>query len=145
MGVCKQKLLSPILALLITACFTTAAWAGEMVLVANQGISATSLSKGDVKSIYLAKKKSIDGTSVKLTTLKDKDLTAKFLKEYVGKTPSQFSAYYKKLVFTGKGKPPKKMGSEAEMIAYVARTTGAIGYVSAGAVTDAVKTIHVAN
>lgn len=145
MGVCKQKLLSPILALFMTMGLTTVTWAGDMVLVANLGISATSLSKGDVKSIYLAKKKSIDGTSVKLATLKDKNLTAQFLKEYVGKTPSQFSAYYKKLVFTGKGKPPKKMSSESEMISYVARTTGAIGYVSASAVTDAVKTIPVAH
>ncbi len=145
MGVCKQKLLSPILALLITACLTSAVWAGDMVLVVNQGISANSLSKGDVKSIYLAKKKSIDGTSVRLATLKDEDLAGQFLKKYVGKTPSQFSAYYKKLIFTGKGKPPKKMKSEAEMVAYVARTTGAIGYVSKGAVTDAVKTINVTN
>lgn len=143
MGFRKISLLPAVLGLMLSACLATTAWAADVVLIANSSIGASSLSKGDVKSIFLAKKKSVDGVNVKLATLKDDDISRQFFKAYVGKTPSQFSSYYKKLVFTGKGKPPKAMSSEADMIAYVARTIGAMGFVSAGAVTDAVKSIQV--
>ena len=66
-----------------------------------------------------------------------------FCKDYIGKTPQQFDSYWKKLTFTGQGTPPKKMESDAAMIDYVAKTKGAIGYVSAGAATEGVKVLQV--
>ena len=143
MGLRRKILQFSVPTLLLIFGLATFSWAGDVVLVANKTIPVSSLSKGDVKSIFLAKKKSVDGVRVKLATLKGSDLHNQFLKAYVGKTPSQFSNYYKKLIFTGKGKPPKSMTSEAKMIAYVSRTSGALGYVSAAAVTDKVKAIQV--
>ena len=51
--------------------------------------------------------------------------------------------YYLGLVFTGKGSVPKEFGSDAEVVAYVARTRGAIGYVSVAASVEGVKTLVV--
>jgi len=39
-------------------------------------------------------------------------------------------AYYSTLVFTGRGFTPKALESDAEVVAYVARTRGTVGYVS---------------
>ena len=141
----RQTTLLILSVLLIAPGAVATAWAGDVVLVTNRSVPVTTLSRQDVKNIFLSKKKNVGGVTIKLTALKDDSLTEQFLKAYVGKTPSQFSSYYKKLVFTGKGKPPKSMGSEAEMIAYIARTSGAIGYVSTAAVTTQVKTIEVTN
>jgi len=143
MSVSRQRLLLHVLTLLLTIGLTTTVWAADIALVANQSIPADSLSKSEVKGVFLTQKKSIEGVNVKLTILKDKDLTKQFLRTYVNKTPSQFKAFYKKLMSTGKANPPKKIRSEAEMISYIARTKGAIGYVSSGAVTDKVKIIQV--
>ena len=44
-------------------------------------------------------------------------------------------------MFTGTAPMPKRFGSDAEVVAYVAKTKGAIGYVGAGAITAGVKTI----
>ena len=38
---------------------------------------------------------------------------------------------------------PKMLASDAEMVAYVKNTKGAIGYVSAGASTEGVKVLEV--
>jgi ABC-type phosphate transport system substrate-binding protein len=38
---------------------------------------------------------------------------------------------------------PKTLGTDAEVVAFVERTKGAIGYVSAGASTAGVKTLEV--
>ena len=66
-----------------------------------------------------------------------------FVKAYVGKTPSGLRNHYKKLVFTGKGSMPKSFEDEAGLIAYVAQTKGAVGYVSASAAGDGVKPLAV--
>jgi TonB family protein len=49
--------------------------------------------------------------------------------------------YYRTLVFTGRGFTPKALGSDAEVVAYVARTRGAIGYVSGAASAEGVRTL----
>ena len=66
-----------------------------------------------------------------------------FVKEYLGKTDAALQTYYRSLVFTGKASMPKTLGADAEVVAYVAKTKGAIGYVSAGASTAGVKTLEV--
>jgi len=66
-----------------------------------------------------------------------------FLKEYLGKNDAALQAFYRSLVFTGKGSMPKALASDADVVAYVAKTKGAVGYVSAGASTDGVKTLQV--
>jgi ABC-type phosphate transport system substrate-binding protein len=66
-----------------------------------------------------------------------------FLKEYIGKTDMALETYYRSLVFTGKASMPKTLAADAEVVAYVAKTKGAIGYVSAGAATAGVKTLEV--
>jgi ABC-type phosphate transport system substrate-binding protein len=66
-----------------------------------------------------------------------------FVKEYLGKTDAALQTYYRSLVFTGKASMPKTLGADAEVVAYVAKTKGAIGYVGAGASTAGVKTLVV--
>ncbi len=139
----RQIILPVLSALIFTAAAPEATRAGDVVLVANQNVPVATLSRHEVKNIFLSNKKNVGGVTIKLSVLKDDDLTKRFLKTYVGKTPSQFSNYYKKLVFTGKGKPPKFLGSEAELIAYVTRTSGAMGYVSDDADSGRVKIIEV--
>jgi|HubBroStandDraft_6_1064221.scaffolds.fasta_scaffold00005_44 TonB family protein len=47
------------------------------------------------------------------------------------------------LVFTGRASMPRELGSDAEVVAYVARTRCAIGYVSADTNTEGVKTLAI--
>jgi ABC-type phosphate transport system substrate-binding protein len=65
------------------------------------------------------------------------------VKEYLGKTDTALQTYYRSLVFTGKASMPKMLGSDAEVAAFVAKTKGAIGYVSASAGASGVKTLEV--
>jgi ABC-type phosphate transport system substrate-binding protein len=125
------------------SCLSSAVPAAEVVLVANQNIPVNHLTGNEVKNIFLTKIKNIHGVRVKPVMLPKNELTAQFLKQNVGKTFSQFSSYYKKMIFTGRGRPPRQTGSEQEMLAYVSKTGGAIGYVSREAVTRRVKIIQV--
>jgi TonB family protein len=63
--------------------------------------------------------------------------------EYLGISEDDLQTYYRTLVFTGKGSMPKELGSDAEVVAYVARTRGAIGYVSSASSVEGVKTLAI--
>lgn len=66
-------------------------------------------------------------------------LRAQFDEKGVGRTSAQLKAHWSKLVFTGKGTPPTELASEQEVLNFVASNPQAIGYISAGSVSDAVK------
>jgi ABC-type phosphate transport system substrate-binding protein len=66
-----------------------------------------------------------------------------FIKQYLGKNDPALQAFYRSLVFTGKASMPKSFASDAEVVAYVAKTKGAVGYVSSGAASEGAKTLEV--
>ncbi len=66
---------------------------------------------------------------------------ADFDSKVLGKSSSQMKAYWSKLVFTGKGTPPKEVADDAAMKAAVAADPTAIGYIDAAAVDASVKVI----
>jgi ABC-type phosphate transport system substrate-binding protein len=138
---CGHRLLFFLLALLLLP--VTVLHAADVVLIANEDIPVHELSRNEVKNIFLSKVKSIDNITVRLVMMRKNELTDQFLKDAVGKTFTQFSNYYKKMIFTGRGRPPKRAASEADMLIYVSSTSGAIGYLSRDLVTDSVRIIQV--
>ena len=131
------------LLLLAVFLFAPAASAQSVVLVASPDVPVDSISASDLKNIFLGKKTSWDnGGKITFFTNGGAAHDA-FLKDYVGKSPSQFSTFWKKQVFTGKGKMPDTAGSDQDMVTMVAGTGGAIGYVSAGADINGLKAIAV--
>lgn len=143
-SIISKRLIKPILLLVTVLCFigvATFSYAEAMVIV-NSGVAEETLSKSDIEKIYTGKKsKWSDGSKIIFAGLKDGATHDSFLDTYVSKSPAKFKAYWKKMVFTGKGKPPKAFDTEEELMAYVAKTSGAIGYVSA--VSGGVKQVTV--
>jgi len=118
--------------------------AGDIKVIANSSVGASSVSADELKGVFLATKTSLsDGSHVEPVLLKSGPAHEAFVKQYLGKTDAALETYYRSLVFTGKGSMPKALASDAEMVGYVAKTKGAIGYVSVGASTEGVKAIEV--
>jgi len=119
------------------------ALAGNVRIIANPSVQAESISAAEVKSVFLEERHSLrDGTHVEPVLSGGPAHTA-FLKEFLGHSDDTLQEYYRALVFTGKGLMPKALRSDEEVVAYVARTRGAIGYVSATAAVEGVKTLTV--
>lgn len=66
-----------------------------------------------------------------------------FVKQYLRKTPQQYSRYWKKLIFSGRGFPPPTFNTPEKAVAYIKETPGAIGYVPVGTPVSGVKLISV--
>ena len=105
--------------------------------------NSDSLSEKDIQRIFLGKTKSFPsgGEAKPLNVTADDPLRGEFDEKVLGRSSSQVTAYWSKLVFTGKGVPPTELGDSAAVLADVAGNAGAIGYVDSAAVTDAVKVV----
>jgi len=136
------KIQSRVLAILLFG--VVSAFAADIKVIVNPSVGASSVSTEELKAVFLATKTSLsDGSHVEPVLEKGGPAHEAFLKDFVGKTEAAFETYYRSLVFTGKASMPKSLASDADVVAYVAKTKGAIGYVSSSAATPGVKTLEV--
>ncbi len=115
----------------------------ELVVVVNPA-NSNALNEKVVQRIFLGKdKKFADGTeTIAVNLVGDNALRAQFDQDILGRSSSQVAAYWSKLVFTGKGIPPKEVSSDADVIDLVAKNPSVIGYIDRSSVTDAVKVVE---
>lgn len=109
----------------------------ELVVVTNPQNPATRLMPTQIPQFFL-------GGSVLFTPLEQAENSAirsEFYKKVLEKEPSQVRAIWSKIVFTGKGKPPKEFKSSAEVKKAISEDVNAIGYIEASAVDSTVKVI----
>jgi ABC-type phosphate transport system substrate-binding protein len=138
----KSSLLFAVLAIMLVR--MTPLWAADVKVIANSSVSASSISADDVKRVFLGTKSSLeDGSHVEPVFGKSGHAHEEFLKDYLGKTDAAVATYYRSLVFTGKGAFPKSFASDSEIVSYVSKTKGAIGYVAADTTAAGVKTLSV--
>lgn len=121
----------------------TSVASAEVVVIVNAASPISSASADDVAQIFLGKRSDIAGND--LTAVDQSEGNASrtvFYDKVVEKSPSQLNAYWSRLIFTGKGSPPRQVGSDAEVAEAVLEDEEAIGYVDSTAVVDGVKVIY---
>ncbi len=136
-----QKLLSLVAALAIGFAHSLAA---EVKVIANLSVSADSISVAELKRVYLEQTRSLgDGSHVEPVLERSGSANATFLKDFLDINDDALQSYYRTLVFTGRGSMPRSLDSDAEVVAYVLKTRGAIGYVNASADVQGVKILPI--
>lgn len=119
-----------VLILCIVLMTASAAYGADIKIIANSSTPATIIKKAEAAKIFLGKKTFWDnGDKIMPAVLRSGDAHETFLKQIVEKTSSQFSTYWKQIIFTGKGVEPKSFDTEADMLRFVSETKGAVGYV----------------
>ncbi len=115
----------------------------EIVVVGNKSIATDSLTAKQVSKLWLAKSKLIPGGGKPAVVDHAKGSPAyeDFYKNVVKKNSSQLKAYWAKIIFSGKGTPPKAMANDAAVIEWVASTPGGLGYVDSTSVNETIKVL----
>ena len=122
----------------------TLAMAQDVVVIANPGVGDAQLAAAALQDMFLGdRSRWSDNSRVVISSLREGNVHEQFLRAFMKRTSSQFSTYWKRQVFTGKGKMPPAFATDAEMVDFVAKTDGAIGYVGAGAPLDSVKVVSI--
>lgn len=133
-------------AVLFTGALPAAALDGVVVIV-NKSVTMDSISAAALKDVYIGRTTYWPGgQSVKLAVLDDQitDQTDAALEEVSGMdSTSQFNAFWRRMVFSGRGQMPQKIGDTAALMAYVAATKGAIAIVLADADLKGIKILEI--
>lgn len=116
--------------------------AGVVVIVSADS-TIEQLNKGDVSDIFLAKKSAFPNgaSAVPVDQVENSADRESFHEMVTGMSGRQLKSYWSKLVFSGKGEPPKEV-SDAEIVSEVAADPSKIGYVDSSRVTDSVRVVY---
>jgi len=76
-----------------------------------------------------------------LTFEQGNDVRGAFNTGVLGKSESQYSAFWSKLVFTGQGTPPEEVSTQEEMLQLVADNPNTIGFVDESLANDTVTVV----
>ncbi len=117
--------------------------AHAQLVIANPSVKAADASKADLKDVFTGGSSSLGGSHVTPVLLKAGAANDEFLAEYIGKSGAAFLASWRSLVFSGQATMPKSLDSDAAVVAYVAQTPGAVGYIAKSAPHDGVKVLAI--
>src|SRR5690606_30075072 len=73
----------------------------------------------------------------------DSSTRAEFSDQVIGRSVRAIRSHWQQAIFSGQEAPPPVFATDAEVIAYVKRTRGAIGYVSPQVPLDGVRAVRI--
>jgi ABC-type phosphate transport system substrate-binding protein len=114
----------------------------DIAVVVNPANTNT-VSADDLNRLFLGRASSFaDGSkATPLNMAEGKPARDEFDTKVLNRSAAQLKAYWSKLVFTGKGTPPKELADDAAVKAAVAADSSAIGYISSSSVDSSVKVV----
>ena len=116
----------------------------DIVVITHHDSKFNSISKVELRKLFLGKSKALpDGSKAKLFEPVEGESRSIFLKDVLRKNESRLSSYWSRMMFSGKGTPPKPVNTEAEIITLVAATKHAISYVESSLVSSSVKVVKI--
>jgi ABC-type phosphate transport system substrate-binding protein len=126
-------------------------WAGSASatdsyeVITNPAVTEKTLSKTPLRAIFGMRLQTWpDGTAIKVFVMPDDaPLHAAFSKEKLNVFPYQLRSAWDRLVFSGTGQAPETVTSQEEMLAKVASTPGAIGYLTKSRIDGRVNVLQI--
>lgn len=132
---------------LVLACALLAAAASsraDPVVVVARGCPVDALTLDQVAAIFLGKADALPGgvRTVPYDLGEESALRQSFYQTITGKTPAQLKAYWSRIIFTGKGAPPRRLADAEAVRRAVGTTPCAIGYLDRSDLTADVKVVY---
>lgn len=124
-------------------CAAFSAAHADIYVIANPNIPVEQLSKQQIADLYLGRARTIQsGDYVTLFDQADEQpVRGQFFRLIADMSLTQVNAYWARLTFTGRQRPPQPQANDAKVIDAVSRTPRAIGYVSSAPPGNQVRVI----
>ena len=105
---------------------------GGFKVIVNASNPLSTMSRNHAARIFLKKEeKWANGFAVTVVDLAtDHPARKAFSTAVLGKEAAAVEAYWRKLIFSGMGSPPLKLASDTEVVTFVGKNVGSIGYVA---------------
>jgi ABC-type phosphate transport system substrate-binding protein len=113
----------------------------DVVVIVNPANTAN-IDEEQIAKIFLGQTKTFsNGSEAMPVDQKEGAVREEFGNKLLKKNPAQLKAQWARQIFTGGAKPPKELGSDDEVLKFVASTPGAIAYIDASKVNKSVKVV----
>ncbi len=112
----------------------------DLVLVANPNSGIEQLTKSEVINIYLGRYRRLEtgSTAAPIDLAANTESKATFYRQLVDKNLAEINAYWSRLVFSGKTRPPLQADNADEALRLVANNVNALAYIDRAAVNSQV-------
>ena len=130
-------------ALATTLSVANAALTSDIVVVVSVRSPVTSLSANQVADIFLGKVSRFpDGNqAVAIDQVEDSAARERFYSQFTGKSTAQVKSHWSKIIFTGRGQPPRQAANSLEAKKWVAENPNAVGYIESRLVDTSVRVL----
>lgn len=134
---------SRLLAAVLLASCAALAQAADLVVIVSARSPVESLRHDQVAAIFLAQSPRFPNGAV--ASALDQAVGSpgrdQFYLRVAGKTPALLKAYWSKMVFTGRGQPPRELAGSAAVRRAVAEDPALIGYIEREALDPSVRPV----
>lgn len=112
-------------------------------VIAHPSVAVSSLSRAQLRSIFLMRQVVWpDGTAIKVFVLPTSSAShQQFCRDQLQLFPYQLERVWQKLIYSGTGTAPSLLQDKNTMLAMIAKTPGAIGYIETLEGSQVVKVI----
>lgn len=139
----KKQAYHPLKFTLLAICFFVAGAHSDIVVVVPADSAINSLSTSQVAKIFLGKSRRFpDGSKALPLNQSEGNLERDAFYQLVsGKSPAQVKAHWSKLIFTGRGQPPKEAPDNQAVKQLLTNNGVNISYIDRAIVDDSVKIV----
>ena len=115
----------------------------DVVVVVSAKSAVSTLSKAQVQDIFLGKTMRYpDGAeAVVIDQAEGSAVRDEFYDKVFGKSAAQLKAYWSKIIFTGRGQPPRSVANTVELMKWISANPDAIGYMDRDRLNDSVRVV----
>ncbi len=119
----------------------------QLIVVVSNKSTLTALSEQQIADIFLGRAAYFPGggSAIPVDLPEDAAARSEFYRRITGKSSSQMKAYWSKLIFTGRGQPPREVQDPAAIKRALAETPNAIGYMDSRDIDASVKPLLTLN
>lgn len=116
----------------------------ELVVILHPAISINKLTKEEVARIFMKKSKTLPNGEevIPLSQASRPEVNEQFFADITGQERMQRDAYWARLLFTGKGRPPEDAKNDKNVKERVASDRRYIGYIDATHLDKTVKVVY---
>lgn len=115
----------------LLVCLASSLALADVVVVTSSQSPVTTLTRSELVDIYLGRNNRFpDGTPAQPVDQRENSPAyVAFYRDYLGQTPAQIKMHWSRLIFTGRGQPPRNLADSKAVADFVTGHADAIGYV----------------
>jgi ABC-type phosphate transport system substrate-binding protein len=115
----------------------------DVVAIVSSASPITAVTKGQIADIFMGKIRRLPNgaAALPIDQIEGSSAREEFYTKVVGKSGAQMKAYWSRIIFTGRGQPPKEMSTSEDVKKLVVSNPAAIGYIDEKLVDSSVRVL----